>query len=231
MIWQAGNAQHIGGRSSQQDAFGFSDPSDETFCEHAGLLGVVADGIGGLPNGGAASRKAVSSFLSAYMHKTADEPVLDALWRSLRLASGALQALSATLGDFGTTLLAAVVADASLHWVSVGDSALLLVRDGVVRQLNAAHTHGDQSHLTSFLGAAPPADVDAVTDYALQAGDRVILCSDGLSKVVGPAEAARLALGDPQEASERLVARARGLGGSEQDNVTVLIICIYGPAL
>jgi serine/threonine protein phosphatase PrpC len=236
MTLQAGNAQHIGGRSSQQDAFGFSDPSDAAFFKHGGLLGVVADGMGGLVHGDAASRTAVKAMLDAYMHKTTAEPILDALWRSLHAASSALQVLSERLGDIGTTLLAAVVADASLYWISVGDSALLLLRGGVIRQLNTMHTfgrhldapgqHPESESLTSFLGASSPAEVDAIGPYPLDAEDRIILCSDGLSKVVCNSETATLALGHPQDASERLVSRARELGGRQQDNVTVLIFSL-----
>jgi protein phosphatase len=45
MNFSAGNAQHIGARRQQQDAFGFSDPRDRRFKAHDGMLGVVADGM------------------------------------------------------------------------------------------------------------------------------------------------------------------------------------------
>ena len=51
MAFSAGNAQHIGSRSQQQDAFGFSDPAEQEFVAHAGFLGIVADGVGGLTHG------------------------------------------------------------------------------------------------------------------------------------------------------------------------------------
>ena len=233
---QAGNAQHLGGRSSQQDAFGFSDPFDEAFCAHAGLLGVVADGMGGLPHGEAASRAAVRTMLNAYMRKSTHETVMDALNRSLSVAVADVQRLSANLGDIGTTLLAAAVTEHTLSWISVGDSVLLLLRGGRIRQLNRVHTYGERlapgvmhpesESLTSYLGSLPPNQVDSYEQYPLYARDRVILCSDGLWKVVDNAEIATLALGDPQDASQRLVARSLEVGGATQDNVTVLIFCL-----
>ena len=83
MNLKAGNAQHIGARPQQEDSFGFSDPTDKAFICHGGFLGIVADGMGGLTQGGAASTTAVRSFLASYQTKTPKESVVDALLRSL----------------------------------------------------------------------------------------------------------------------------------------------------
>ena len=58
-----GNAQHIGAHQEQQDSFAFSDPSDQSFLAHGGLLALVSDGMGGLSNGHQASLAAVRAFL------------------------------------------------------------------------------------------------------------------------------------------------------------------------
>src|SRR6516225_11406414 len=109
MRFAPGNAQHIGARQQQQDAFGFSDPSDKAFVAHGGFLGVVADGMGGLTQGSEASSTAVRSFLQAYKLKTAKESVAEALTRSLLEANRAVLrvAENASLGEVGTTLAAA----------------------------------------------------------------------------------------------------------------------------
>ncbi len=57
-----GNHQHIGTRKEQQDAFAFSDLSDAAFVRHAGMLALLADGMGGLKEGGEASRLAIRAF-------------------------------------------------------------------------------------------------------------------------------------------------------------------------
>src|SRR5437016_4842993 len=93
MKLRVGNAQHIGKRSEQQDAFGFSDPKDSRFRKHAGFLGVVADGMGGTANGRAAGRAAVRAFLQAYQAKTPKESIVAALDRSLQEAHRAVLAV------------------------------------------------------------------------------------------------------------------------------------------
>ena len=91
MNYSFGNAQHIGARSSQQDAFGFSNPFEAEFVAHAGLLAVLADGMGGLAHGDLASRAALAAFLAAYRAKTPAESVRDALKRSLAAAKHSVQ--------------------------------------------------------------------------------------------------------------------------------------------
>src|ERR1700675_1789495 len=111
MGFAAGNAQHIGARPQQQDAFGFSDPSDKAFVNHGGFLGVVADGVGGLTHGSEASQSAVRTFLQAYHQKSLGETIPEALARSLREANAAvLRVASAPSAEgAGTTLVAAVL--------------------------------------------------------------------------------------------------------------------------
>ena len=74
MIVCPGNSQHIGARSSQQDAFGFSDKDDLAFVVHGGVLAVVADGMGGMANGGETSHFAGTAFLRAHTAKQGAEP-------------------------------------------------------------------------------------------------------------------------------------------------------------
>src|SRR5258708_1760599 len=98
MIFIPGNAQHIGSRQQQQDAFGFSDLSDAAFRKHGGILSVVADGMGGMAHGDAASKTALRSFLDAYLRKTETEPIPDALQRSLMEANQAVFREAVRLG-------------------------------------------------------------------------------------------------------------------------------------
>ena len=85
-----GNAQHIGSRDSQQDAFGFTSPFDSEFVRHAGLAAVLADGMGGMQSGDVASRAAIGGLLAAYRSKKPDESIPDALLRSLAAANEAV---------------------------------------------------------------------------------------------------------------------------------------------
>src|SRR5579871_5655494 len=133
------NAQHIGDRHSQQDSFGFGDPDDRAFTSHGGFVALVCDGMGGMEFGDAASRAAAHAFLDSYKTKTAAESIPGALQRSTRAANDAVVTLAHEYGlseGMGTTLVAAVLLDASLYYVSVGDSGLFLRRNGSLKMLN-----------------------------------------------------------------------------------------------
>src|SRR5258708_7794356 len=109
-----GNAQDIGARTDQQDAFGFSDPGKSGFVSHGGVAAVVADGMGGLAHGAKASKTAVHTFLLAYEAKTPSEPIPDALQRALLEANRAVCSLAAGAdmkSGVGTTLAAVVIHD------------------------------------------------------------------------------------------------------------------------
>jgi serine/threonine protein phosphatase PrpC len=142
MLLIPGNAQHIGQRQQQQDSFGFSNLGDAEFRKHGGILAVVADGMGGMAHGDAASRAALKAFLQAYESKTEVEPIADALLRSIQAANAGVYQLALEMDaaeEMGTTLVATVLKNDQLHWVSAGDSAIFLFRDGEYTQLNQPH--------------------------------------------------------------------------------------------
>lgn len=251
MNYRFGNAQHIGARQQQQDSFGFSDPADEGFAAHGGFLAVVADGMGGLAHGDAASRTAVRSFLQHYKAKTPAETVPQALERSVRAANTDVNTLAGSLnqnGEMGTTLVAAAMLGEELYWVSCGDSAIFLLRDGELTLLNAQHVYarvlderaarGDISNeealgdpqreaLTSHLGQAEMADLDlSAHPFSLRTGDTLLLASDGLFKTLPEGEIATLAGNgaDVQAACERLVTAVMEKQRRGQDNVTVVAL-------
>ncbi len=146
MKFSAGNAQHIGAREQQQDAFGFSDPEESAFVAHGGFLGLVADGVGGLTQGAEASQAAVRTFLQAYRSKTAAESIPNALLRSLREANTAVLrvAREPSAEGAGTTLAAAVLHEHSLYWISAGDSRIYLLHGGKLTRVTTDHTYARQ---------------------------------------------------------------------------------------
>jgi protein phosphatase len=246
-VFEYGNAQHIGRRQSQQDSFGFSDPGNAAFVDHAGFLAVVADGMGGLAHGEAASRLAVREFLDGYGGKAPAETIPAALLRSVvRAHEGVCRVAERERmpEDVGTTLAAAVVFEGTLHWISVGDSAVLLFRDGTFTQLNTPHTYAvhldrevnrglisqdaaqedpQREALVSYLGARDLCQVDrTIRPFPLRPGDEVFLASDGLFKVLGSDEMIA-AMGSGLQAScESLVAAAIAKVLEDQDNITVV---------
>jgi protein phosphatase len=249
MRFLPGNDQHLGARPSQQDAFGFSDPDNAALMAHGGLVAVVADGMGGMAHGSEASQAATRAFLAAYEAKPATESIPQALRRSLHVANGAVLDLASragAVGEMGTTLTAVALCGDGYHLISAGDSGVYLLRGGRLYPQTRAHTHGDdldrdvalrniseteaasdpERHaLTSFLGIERLVDVYACEEpQPLRPGDRILMCSDGLSKVLGEYQIVRGLAGDPQQAAERLVEMALEQQRPDQDNVTVLVI-------
>ncbi len=249
MKFVAGNAQHIGARPQQQDSFGFSDPSDPKFVAHAGFLGVVADGMGGLTHGSEASRSAVLAFLSAYKSKSAGEPIPKALARCLSEANTAVLRVAENVPageEVGTTLVAAVLHDHALHWVSVGDSRIYLLRGVTLTRLTADHVyarelnrqasegnislreaqdHPERAALTSYLGQRELAHVDKnVRPLKVQREDCVMLCSDGFYRALSPEEIVTGFRTTPQKACATLLRQGLAKRRKQQDNLTVIAL-------
>jgi protein phosphatase len=248
-----GNAQHHGAREYQQDCFAFSDLDNQTFAAHGGILGVVADGMGGLAHGGEAAAAAVTTFLERYESKPPGESIANALADALDDANAAVLRLARSrggVGNVGATLVAAVIHDGQLHWTSVGDSRIYLVRGGRLAQLTQDHIYGvdldqraaagilrredaeahpDREALTSHLGQRRLSLVErSVEPLPLAEGDRVLLCSDGLYRALSPEEIAPHLARDPQRGCEALIDRVLQKQLRSQDNVTAVALAFGG---
>ncbi len=149
----------------------------------------------------------------------------------------------------GTTVVAAVLAEGRIFWTSVGDSPLYLLRDNSLRQLNEDHSmapqidfmvksgvltpeqgadHPNRNCLTSALtGEAIPRIDTPEQGFALEAGDILVISSDGL-QFLEEAEIARLVAehheAPAQEIADALMAAVIALRDPEQDNVSCVVI-------
>jgi serine/threonine protein phosphatase PrpC len=141
----------------------------------------------------------------------------------------------------GATILGARLDGQRLSLVHVGDSRAYLLRSGVLEQLTADHSvvaelgrrgiiprgegsaAGMQSALMRAVGVEEEVEVDA-DEHILLDGDVLLLCSDGLTRMVSDAEIAGALISndDAQAAADHLVALANESGG--QDNVTVIVL-------
>jgi protein phosphatase len=217
-------------RLDNEDAFVLEPP-----------LFAVADGMGGAQAGEVASRLAVSTIEERGLGLR-DEAALVEL---LRLANTRIHELSTRdpgVTGMGTTATVAVVDEAAgtVTLGHVGDSRAYLIRDGAIAQLTDDHSlvaelvrsgriteeealvHPARSVITRVLGTDPVVDVDTTTD-AVQPGDLILMCSDGLSAMLRDEAILEhvLAAEGPAEASEALVAAANAAGGD--DNITVVL--------
>jgi protein phosphatase len=141
----------------------------------------------------------------------------------------------------GTTLtLAEAGADGMIRLAHVGDSRAYLLRQGslqqitddhtvVAEQLAAGHitpadaaTHPQRSMLTRVLGISSEIEIDSI-DVETAPGDRLLICSDGLTGMVPDQRIAELlSAGTPEEAVWALIEEANSAGG--HDNVTVVVV-------
>lgn len=152
-----------------------------------------------------------------------------------------------TLEGMGTTVTGAIFDGTQLALAHIGDSRAYLLRDGFLEQLSHDHSwvqslvddgkitpeeaayHPHRSLLLKVLNGQPANDPD-LTSVSLQAGDRVLFCSDGLSGMVDDPEIAELmAVPDLDRAVSELVEAA--LVGGGIDNITVILAeAVDGPA-
>src|SRR5580692_418514 len=128
-----------GARSQQQDSVRVRWLADE----QAWLI-ALADGMGGHAAGDLASKIAVDSFVGTFAARRDEQ---DDLGQAFQLALedanariAAVQSARPETSGMGTTLVAAHVSREGLRWISVGDSLLLLYRDGGLTQLNEDHS-------------------------------------------------------------------------------------------
>ena len=221
-----GNAQAIGARASQQDAFGFSNFGDSAFEEHGGVMMVLCDGMGGLANGADASRAAVDAILAGYRRKAPAETIPSALNRVILDAHQAVCRVSGQGEAAGSTVVVAVVCQDRLYWGSAGDSRLYLCRgndpahqltvDHVATLMQAQAQRGESSSrksatvrdneaLTVYLGAPKPPTPAAGRDV-LQPGDRIVACSDGVYRGLSPEAIAAISRSaEPMMAAEQII--------------------------
>jgi protein phosphatase len=243
-----GNAQAIGDRENQQDAFGFSDFGDHAFKLHGGILMVLCDGMGGLANGAAASLAAVDAVIAGYQRKQPSEDIPSALDRAILEAHRAVCAVSGDSGAAGTTVVAAVVWQDRLYWDSLGDSRLYLCRGGapavqltedhnVATMLDQRVRRGESSRkeaaaakdreaLTAYLGAPRMPQPYAGRDgLPLQPGDRIVACSDGLYRGLTPEAIGSIGrAAEPMKVAEQLVQAVLRQKLPHQDNITVALL-------
>lgn len=220
------------------------DHNEDAFAIAAGLgIAVVADGMGGHAGGEVASELAVGTALTI-LGQTAGLPARDRLETAVQAANANIRDKAATsprYRDMGTTLVAVLVEGQALAVAHVGDSRLYRLRRGQLAALTRDHSLQQEfidkglytpeearakvarNLLSRALGLADEVAVDIAT-HAVQAGDRYLLCSDGLHEMLGDAEIAAL-LGRPgklPEVCNSLIELANAHGGN--DNITVVVI-------
>jgi len=201
-----------------------------------GSVVAIADGMSGGKGGRVAAELSVRSFIDAYYAlpetlapETAASRALDAIHRWLYQIGRTDAELSLMAASFA----ALVVRGGAAYMIAAGDVRLYMLRDGQLSQLG----EDDLVHVTfgAFVAQAVGLHASLVTrveNWALQEGDRLLLCSDGLYRRLSARELqAALAGGAaPDVVANRLVQAARAHGSS--DDVSVAVVDVHNiPAL
>jgi PPM family protein phosphatase len=228
-------ATHAGKvRANNEDALLVGEGRDET-------LFVVADGIGGFEAGEVASRIAVDVLKELEPGASFEAAISEANRRILAAGRG-----DERLSGMGTTVVAVRFGgtrDEPVAQVAhVGDSRAYLLRGGSLRPVTEDHSlvaelvrsgdltrdqaaeHPQKNLITRALGADEEVEVDTSV-LPVEAGDRFLLCSDGLSDMIPETRVGEIlaeAPGDPEKPARSLVSAALDAGGA--DNVTVIVV-------
>lgn len=203
----------------------------------------VADGMGGYEAGEVASAAVIASVAPLDRQARPESELIDALGAAVTTAKQALRRIvesDPAVGSMGTTLTAMLWAEGSAAIGHIGDSRAYLLRDGDLYQITRDHTfvqalidqgrirpeeaatHPQRSLLLRALDGRSDADPD-LSMLTAQAGDRYLLCSDGLPVAASDEQIlqALAQAADPSDAVLRLVDLA--IAGGAPDNVTCIV--------
>ena len=221
-------------RQNNEDALLVGEGADET-------LFVVADGIGGFEAGEVASSLAVDVLKDLPPDKPFKAAIGEANRRILAAGRG-----DEKLSGMGTTVVAIRFGGTQREPVAevahVGDSRAYLMRGGEMKPITEDHSlvaelvrsgdltrdqaaeHPQKNLITRALGADEEVDVDTAV-LPIEASDRILLCSDGLSDMVPEVRISEVLAeypGDPERTARSLLSAALDAGGN--DNITVVVV-------
>lgn len=208
-----------------------------------GPLALVADGMGGHRTGEVASQKAVQVISREFGRARVHPPAAIAK---------AVEAANLEIYDYamqnpenrgmGTTLTLVYLDDQVGLVGHVGDSRAYLIREDGIKQLTQDHSwvaervrqgllsedearrHRWRNVITNALGASPEIDLDLLS-FEVRPGDRVLLCSDGVSMLLADELLARaVGSAEPKEAVEALLKEANERGSP--DNITAVVLLV-----
>lgn len=229
---------HIGQkRSINQDYIYFSDQSVGKLSN----LYIVADGMGGHKAGDKASSFAVERFVELVSQMGKDEPVC-VMKDAMEQVNRELYELASSQAEYdgmGTTFVAATVWDHEVYIMNIGDSRMYFW-DGELKQISKDHSlveelvrngeltreeaknHPRKNVITRAIGVDEEVKIDFF-QLEIQQGNRILLCSDGLSNMLSDEEIDRI-LGQKTEIDqivEKLIEGANEAGGV--DNIAVVV--------
>ena len=211
-----------------------------------GLMG-IADGMGGHRGGETASSGARDGMIRALEGKKPCRTALEDAVKEVNLALWRQQEEDENLSGMGTTLSVLWPAGEQMLIAHVGDSRVYLLREGKMRQVTRDHSmvadmvrkgllteeqaavHPMRNYITRAVGTEPTIQVDILA-IERQAGDRWLICSDGLHGLVDREKLERLMAGENlDEAADQMMREALDRGG--RDNISLVLVSDDAPAV
>ncbi|MGA9588162.1 MAG: protein phosphatase 2C domain-containing protein [Terracidiphilus sp.] len=234
-------------RTNNEDAMGSFVPNSRHQARSHGYLFIVADGVGGLDLGEIASSTAVSVLIQEFEKAQGGAMLISLLPRLVQHANAAVHDRTLAPEFRGKKMATTAVACALRHDQAiishVGDSRCYLVRKGVAKQITQDHTWVNEQRKMGVISASDMATSDSrhvlirslgpelfvspdTTALTIQAGDVLVLCSDGLHDEMPEATIASIVSQNKpvDEIAQELVARAVEIDGN--DNTTAQVIRI-----
>lgn len=241
-----------GNREYQQDAAYVTPTKKVAANKRTRSLGIVCDGMGGMADGGRASKTALEMIVQAF-GKIENEPNINI---SAFFKKG-IAATDRTICQFpkengrgsGTTMVAVIVEDDHFYWASVGDSRIYLLHDGNLQRLTRDHNYDlrltqmlaegsitqeeyaakrQKEALISFLGIGDVSLMDISTSpIPLYYGDTILLCSDGVTKTLTDSQIRQILVSDRisiEDGAKQLVEVAIHGNTKSQDNTSVVLM-------
>ncbi len=246
MAVQSASLSDQGRRKNNEDFVAFYEPTDPAELKQSGCLYIVADGVGGAARGERASQFAAQKILYEYYQSTIPDP-LERLQTIIKRVNDDIFAFaSQNHTRMATTLVTVVVRGGYLYAANVGDSRAYVIREASPIQVTHDHSivgemvkMGEMSEeeamaskiknrLTRSLGGDEEVSVETYPPLALQTGDKILLCSDGLTRYALRDDLKRMSSksNDPAEIAREMIRFANSKGGA--DNISVVMVSYVG---
>lgn len=240
-----GVMMNIGRRLEQQDSIAVSDWTNTALCTQRGILLTLADGMGGMNNGAEVSELLVNTMQDAFRTSPVDAEPERWLLELLGEANQEVNRFLEGKAPSGSTLVAALIHDGKLSFVTVGDSRIYLARGGGLIPLNRIHsygykldlmllkdilpaaalaTHPQRPALTSYVGMGDLESVDRNSvPITLLPGDAIILLSDGVFSSLSDEEMASCLCSSADISAIRMERMVLSKNLPHQDNFSAII--------
>lgn len=248
-----GTSSVIGNRKEQQDTVKADD--DYAIMEKGKFIAVLCDGMGGLSGGKQASEVCAAHIQDSFHAEDCEENIQEFYRRVIVESDRKVVDLRNENGEplgAGSTMISVIIKDDELHWASVGDSHIYLIRGNQIKCITKEHNylmlleekvkrgeitkqeaeeHPKKEALISYIGMGGVKYIDLnAAPFKLIDGDYIVLCSDGLYRTVNDDDIKNIVygIGEAKDIAECLTEYAMRAHKRNQDNTSAIVIQYKG---